>query len=123
MTQKSSKSATVEVVAEDVPEELADRLAGLLPADQLQEALKGLDPDQITGPGGLLSALAGRVVNAALDGELTDHLGYPAGQAPPGGKGNHRNGSIPKTVQTDLGPIDVRTPRDRQGTFDPKLVA
>jgi putative transposase len=94
-----------------------------VPVDALQDALTGLDPDQITGPGGLLSALAGRVVNAALEGELTDHLGYRPGQAPPGGAGNHRNGSTPKTVQTDLGPIDVRTPRDRHGTFDPRLVA
>jgi hypothetical protein len=123
MTQKTSKSATIDVVADELPEELADRLAGLLPADQLQDALKGLDPGQITGPGGLLSQLAGRVVNAALEGELTEHLGYPPGQAPPGGAGNHRNGSTPKTVKSDLGAIEVNTPRDRQGTFDPKLVA
>jgi putative transposase len=123
MTQKTSKSASIDGVPDELPPELTDRLADLLPADQLQDALKGLEPDQITGPGGLLSQLAGRVVNAALDGELTDHLGYPPGQAPPGGRGNHRNGSTPKTVQTDLGAIDVRTPRDRRGTFDPKLVA
>jgi putative transposase len=123
MTHKTTKSATIEVVPDDVPDELAERLAGLLPDDQLQDALKGLDADQITGPGGLLSVLAGRVVNAALEGELTDHLGYPAGKAPPGGAGNHRNGSTPKTVQSDLGPIEVKTPRDRKGTFDPRLVA
>jgi putative transposase len=123
MTQKTSKFATIDGVPDEVPKELADRLAGLLPADQLQDALKGLDPDQITGPGGLLAQLAGRVVNAALEGELTDHLGYLPGQARPGGAGNHRNGSTPKTVQSDLGPLDVRTPRDRQGSFDPKLVA
>ena len=123
MTHKTTKSATIEVVPDDVPDELAERLAGLLPDDQLQDALKGLDADQITGPGGLLAVLAGRVVNAALEGELTDHLGYPAGKAPPGGAGNHRNGSTPKTVQSDLGPIEVKTPRDRKGTFDPRLVA
>jgi putative transposase len=49
-------------------------------------------------------------------------LGYPPGQAPPGGAGNHRNGSTPKTV-TELGPVQVKTPRDRDGSFDPKLVA
>ncbi|MFZ0381810.1 MAG: IS256 family transposase [Solirubrobacteraceae bacterium] len=92
-------------------------------AEQLEDALKGLDPEQITGPGGLLSRFAGRVLSAALEGELTDHLGYPPGQAPPGGAGNHRNGSTPKTVQTEIGPVDVKTPRDRAGTFDPKLVA
>src|SRR5271155_5274575 len=105
------------------PEELVDRLAGLLPAEALQDALEGLAPEEITGAGGLLSQLAGRVVDAALAGELSEHLGYPPGQAPPGGAPNVRNGSIPKTVQTDLGPVAVNTPRDRHGTFEPQLVA
>jgi hypothetical protein len=48
---------------------------------------------QIAFPGGLLSQLAGRVIETALGAELTEHLGYPPGQAPPGGAGNHRNGS------------------------------
>jgi putative transposase len=104
------------------PQELDDRLAGLLPADALKDALEGLAPEEITGTGGLLTQLAGRVIDAALAGELSDHLGYPPGQAPPGGAGNHRNGSIPKTVATDLGPVAVNTPRDREGTFQPKLV-
>lgn len=106
----------------EAPGELADRLAGLLPADALQDALRGLEPGEITGPGGLVTQLAGRVIDAALAGELTDHLGYPPGAAPPGGAGNHRNGAIPKTVHSDLGPVAVNTPRDRQGTFEPKLV-
>jgi len=109
---------------DDVPrEELADRLAGLLPADALQDALKGLSSEEITGAGGLMSQLAGRVIDAALQGELTDHLGYPPGQAPPGGAANVRNGSMAKTVQSDLGPVAVNTPRDRHGSFEPQLVA
>ena len=104
------------------PQELSDRLAGLLPADALKDALEGLEPEEITGQGGLLTRLAGRVIDAALAGELSDHLGYPPGAAPPGGVGNHRNGSTPKTVATDLGPVAVNTPRDREGTFQPKLV-
>jgi putative transposase len=99
-----------------------ERLAGLLPDDALQDALKGLEPDEITGPGGLLSQLAGRVIETALGAELTEHLGYPPGQAPPGGAGNHRNGSTAKTLQTELGAVQVKTPRDRRGTFEPKLV-
>ena len=105
------------------PEELVDCLAGLLPADELADALKGLQPEQITGPGGVLTQLAGRVIETALEGELTEHLGYPAGQAPRGGASNHRNGSTPKTVQTELGPVALKTPRDRAGTFEPQLVA
>ena len=103
-------------------EQARDRLAGLLPDEALQDALKGLEPDEITGPGGLLTQLAGRVIETALGAELSGHLGYPPGQAPPGGVGNHRNGHTPKTVQTELGPVEVRTPRDRRGSFEPKLV-
>ncbi|MCA1678468.1 MAG: IS256 family transposase [Actinobacteria bacterium] len=105
------------------PGELADRLACLLPAEALEDALKGLSAEEITGAGGLVSQLAGRVLDAALAGELTDHLGYAPGQAPPGGAGNHRNGTTPKTVQSDLGPVAVNTPRDRQGSFEPQLVS
>jgi len=99
-----------------------DRLAGLLPDDALQDALNGLDPDEITGPGGLVSQLAGRVIETALGAELTEYLGYPPGQAPPGGSGNHRNGHTAKMLQTELGPVAVKTPRDRNGSFEPKLV-
>jgi putative transposase len=84
--------------------------------------LEGLAPEEITGPGGLLTQLAGRVIETALGAELSEHLGYPAGQAPRGGAGNHRNGTTPKTLQSELGPVEVRTPRDRKGTFEPKLV-
>jgi putative transposase len=117
--RESSSSDT----AQSLPREVTDRLAGLLPAGELKRALEGLDPEQITGPGGLLSQLAGRVIETALGAELTEHLGYPPGQAPPGGSGNHRNGATAKTVQTELGPVEIKTPRDRAGTFDPKLVA
>jgi putative transposase len=103
-------------------EEAQERLAGLLPDDALQDALSGLEPDEITGPGGLVSQLAGRVIETALGAELTEHLGYPPGQAPPGGAGNHRNGHTAKTVQSELGPVQIKTPRDRQGTFEPRLV-
>jgi putative transposase len=104
------------------PEEVVDRLADLLPREELEDALKGLAPEQITGPGGLLTQLAGRVVETALGAELTEHLGFAPGQAPPGGGGNVRNGATPKTLQTDLGPVVIKTPRDRAATFEPKLV-
>jgi putative transposase len=98
-----------------------DRLSGLLPPEALEDALKGLEPDEITGPGGLLTQLAGRVIETALGAELTEHLGHPPGGMPQGP--NVRNGAGRKTVQTDLGAVEVRTPRDRDGSFDPKLVA
>ena len=92
-----------------------DRLAGLLPDDALQDALEGLGPEEITGPGGLMTQLAGRVIETALGAELTEHLGYPPGQAPPGGAGNHRNGTRPRRCRPSSGPCAVRTPRDRDG--------
>jgi putative transposase len=98
-----------------------ERLAELLPPDALEDALKGLEPDEITGPGGLLSQLAGRVIETALGAELTEHLGHP-----PGGvaqSANVRNGAGRKTVGTDLGPVEIKTPRDREGSFQPRLVA
>jgi putative transposase len=102
------------------PQEAVDRLAGLLPEEALRDALQGLAPEQITGPGGLLTQLAGRVIETALGAELTEHLGHPPGGRPQ--SANVRNGAGSKRVQTDLGPVDVRTPRDRDGSFDPKLV-
>jgi putative transposase len=49
-------------------------------------------------------------------------LGYPAGQAPPGGVGNSRNGGSPKTVLTGNGPVAIRVPRDRRSQFEPQLI-
>jgi putative transposase len=107
---------------ESAPQGVVDRLAQLLPSDVLEDVLEGLAPEEITGPGGLITQLAGRVVEAALGAELSEHLGYPPGQGPPGGAGNVRNGSTPKTLKTELGEVVVRTPRDRQGSFEPRLV-
>jgi transposase-like protein len=103
-----------------LPEGVGDRLAELLPADALEEALEGLSPEQITGPGGLLTQLAGRVIETALGAELTEHLGHPPGGVP--ATGNVRNGGTAKTVQTDLGPVEIKTPRDRKGSFEPQIV-
>src|SRR5215212_1458216 len=101
-------------VDESAGEEVVDRLAGLLPAEALQDALEGLRPEEITGPGGLVTQLAGRVLETALGAELSEHLGYPPGAAPPGGAGNHRNGHTAKTLRTELGPVEVKTPRGPQ---------
>ena len=101
--------------------EARERLARMLPAGALDEALDGLEPEQITGPGGLITQLAGRVVNAALEAELDEHLGRPHGA--PAADGNHRNGSTTKVLATELGDVEIATPRDRVGEFEPRLVA
>jgi transposase-like protein len=87
--------------------------------DQLLAAAQS--EEEIVGPGRLMSQLTKRVVERALEVELTDHLGYEPHREPPGGVGNTRNGSTPKMIQTEHGPVKV-TPRDREGTFEPKLV-
>src|SRR5262245_28405252 len=77
---------------------------------------------QLTGEGGLLQHLTKRVIEAALDGEITDHLGYE--KHDPAGKdgGNSRNGGRGKTVLTDVGPVEIVVPRDRDGSFEPQIV-
>jgi putative transposase len=78
---------------------------------------------QLTGDGGLLSKLTKLVVESALEGEMDDHLGYgksdPAGR----GSGNSRNGRRAKNVLTEAGPVELEVPRDRDSSFEPKIVA
>lgn len=77
---------------------------------------------ELLGPDGVLTELTSRIMNLALEAELTDHLGYEAGDPAGNGSGNNRNGFTPKTVLTDGGAVPVKVPRDRNGEFEPKLV-
>ncbi|MFF3566893.1 IS256 family transposase [Nocardia jiangxiensis] len=77
---------------------------------------------QLTGEGGLLAQLTKLVVESALEGEITDHLGYESGDPAGRGTGNSRNGTRSKTVVTDVGPVEIDVPRDRDGSFEPQLV-
>jgi putative transposase len=106
-------------ILEGVPDDLRRQL----PDDVVDELLAGArTEEEIVGPGGLLSQLTKRLVERALEVELTDHLGYERHREPPGGTGNQRNGSTPKTLSTENGPVEIHTPRDRDGSFEPKLV-
>jgi putative transposase len=103
--------------------ELAEEVRALLPDEVIDELLAGArSEEEIIGPGGLLSQLTKRLVERALEVELTDHLGYQPHQEPPGGAGNTRNGSTPKTLITEQGEVRIETPRDRKGTFEPQIV-
>jgi putative transposase len=103
--------------------ELAEEVKALLPDELIDELLAGArTEEEITGRGGLLSQLTKRLVERALEVELTDHLGFEPHQEPPGGAGNTRNGSTPKTLLTEQGEVRIETPRDRQGTFEPQIV-
>lgn len=94
-----------------------------MPREELERALEGLDPGEITGPGGLLTQLAGRVLDTGLGAELSEHLGYPPGEAPLGGAGNVRNGSTPKTVRTELGPVWSTRPAIARARLRPSWCA
>ena len=93
-------------------------------ADEVIDQLLGgaRTEEEIAGPGGLLAQLTKRLIERALEVELTDHLGYEPHLEPPGGAGNTRNGSTPKTLICDQGPVPIDTPRDRDGSFEPKIV-
>ena len=96
----------------------------LLGEDFIRRAVDELRANggRLTGPDGFLSEMVKRVLEAGLDAELTEHLGYVRHEAAGRGSGNSRNGSTPKTVQTEVGPVRVDVPRDRVGTFSPVLL-
>jgi putative transposase len=89
----------------------------------IDELLAGArTPEEITGPEGLLQRLTKRLLERAMAAELSEHLGYEYGAAPPGGVGNARNGTTPKTVHTGHGSVRIEQPRDRAGSFEPQIV-
>ena len=88
--------------------------------DELLEDIS--DPKDILGKNGLLKQLTKRLVERTLEAELTDHLGYEPHEQKGRGTGNNRNGKGQKTVQSETGSIEIQVPRDRNGTFEPKLI-
>src|SRR5580765_5120286 len=93
--------------------------------DDLIDALlekHGISPEAVLGENGLIAELKKRVVERALAGELTHHLGYAKGEAPEE-VDNHRNGYSKKTVVGEEGAMEIEVPRDRSGSFDPLLIA
>lgn len=90
----------------------------------LNELLKDYQkPEDILGKDGLFKQLQKRLLEKAMGAELTVHLGYdkhdPAGR----NSGNSRNGTSPKTLKGEFGHLELETPRDRNGTFEPLIVA
>jgi putative transposase len=77
---------------------------------------------QLTGEGGFLPELVKAVLERGLDAELTDHLGYERGDPAGRGSPNSRNGTTPKTVASEVGPLPLEVPRDRASSFEPRLV-
>ena len=105
----------VTVDPKSLPPAISDEIV-----DQLLAGYK--KPEDLLGPGGLIKQLMGRLITRAMDAEMSHHLGYEHGQAPPEGQDNRRNGRGAKTLRTDAGPVEIEVPRDRQGNFEPRIV-
>ena len=102
----------VKLENDDDKQEMAQRLVD-------QARAEGID---LVGPGGVLTGLTKQVLETALGEEMAEHLGYDR-HDPVGRNGeNSRNGTRTKTVLTDVGPVQIDVPRDREGTFEPKIV-
>ena len=89
----------------------------------IEELLKSVaKPEDLLGPGGMLHRLKGALMERMLEAEMSAHLGYEPNEAEGRGSGNSRNGHSAKTVQTETGPVEIRVPRDRKGSFEPQVV-
>jgi putative transposase len=89
----------------------------------LDELLKDYQkPEDLLGQDGLLQQLTKALVERALDGELTHHLGYEKHDAAGDNSGNSRNGTTPKTLRGKRGQVQIDVPRDRASEFEPRLV-
>ena len=90
-------------------------------ASELVERARA-DGVDLVGPDGALTGLTKQVLETALDAEMSEHLGYDKHEAAGRDGGNSRNGTRPKTVLTEIGPVEIEVPRDRDGSFTPQLV-
>jgi len=90
-------------------------------AERLVEQAR-TDGVDLVGPEGLLGKLTKQVLEAGLEVEMEEHLGYDKHNPEGRNGGNSRNGTRSKEVITEIGPVEIDTPRDRDGTFDPKTV-
>jgi|FLOH01.1.fsa_nt_gi putative transposase len=77
---------------------------------------------ELLGENGAIAELTKRLLERGLNEELSDHLGYEAGDPTGRGSGNNRNGTSAKTVLTEIGAVNLDIPRDRNGSFEPQLV-
>lgn len=106
------ENVTAQAIAEALDPALVARLAG-------QARAQGV---QLLGRGGVLQQLTKRFLEAALEAELDEHLGYGKHDTAGRNGGNSRNGKRAKTLLTEVGPVEVDVPRDREGSFTPAIV-
>jgi putative transposase len=124
---KSERSQTMTDTIDDVAAEAVGRepvepafdeqgVAEQLVAQAREKGIK------LVGPDGLLSQLTKRVLETALEAEMSDHLGYDKHDPMGRNRGNSRNGVRSKTVLTEIGPVEIEVPRDVDATFSPTIV-
>jgi putative transposase len=108
--RRKPRSLTPDAPLAPVPSEVLDQFIGQGPlsVEELEAAVRRFKK---------------AIIERALGGELTHHLGYSPGGTKPDATTNHRNGTSGKTVLTDDGPLAIAVPRDRAGTFEPRLIA
>jgi putative transposase len=104
--------------------EMIDPVTGeIIDQQELAEQLPAQAREQgvsLVGPGGLLAGLTKTVLETALEAEMSEHLGHERHGAAEGP--NVRNGTRSKTVLTEIGPVSIDVPRDREGSFEPQIV-
>ena len=129
MKDKNHKIRAGEIgeTATAVAEPPVDRREWRLPRNSLDKelaeqlvAVAKADGVSLVGPDGLLSGIVGQILETALEVEMTEELGYDKHERTD--SPNSRNGTSSKTVQTDVGPVTIDVPRDRDGSFDPVIV-
>ena len=113
---EEAETAVVTTVMEPVAPVVDKGLVAQLVGDAQRQGLP------VDGEGGLLAELTRLVLESALEGEITDHLGYDKHTKGASADGNARNGTRSKTVLTKAGPVTIDVPRDRAGTFTPQVV-
>ena len=89
--------------------------------DELLREYKG--PDDFYGPDGLIKQLSKALIERAMQAELTEQIGYEKSEAGEKAARNRRNGNSSKPLRTDQGPMEIEVPRDRDGQFEPQIVA
>ncbi|MGH3658253.1 MAG: transposase, partial [Micromonosporaceae bacterium] len=96
----------------------------MIEAGMLDQVMARADAGELalTGDGGFLPEMIKAVLERGLAAEQTTHLGYERGDPAGRGTANSRNGTTPKTVATEVGDVALDVPRDRAGTFEPRLV-
>ncbi len=122
VTEKPSKTAARRAARAAGPGRAA--AAELAASGALDGLFAQIDAGEIdlTGDGGFIPELIKATLERGLHTELTDHLGYEKGSPDASAHPNSRNGSTPKTVATQVGDVDLAVPRDREGSFTPRLV-